>query len=59
MYITNITDTNDTDILDDDNKDCDLDIIIPVLLFSIPFGLHFLCIISIMVYTLVKPLINK
>ena len=31
MYITNITDTNDTNILDDNNnKDCDLDIIIPI-----------------------------
>ena len=59
MYITNFTDTNDTNILDDDKKDCDLDIIIPVILFSIPFGLQFLCIISIMVYTLVKPLIKK
>ena len=59
MYITNTTDTNDTDILDDNKNDCDLDIIIPVLLFSIPFGLQFLCIISIMVFTLVKPLINK
>ena len=55
MYITNINDTNSSD----DEKDCNLDIIIPVLLFSIPFGLQFLCIISIMVYTSVKPLINK
>ena len=59
MYITNITDGNDTNILDDDKKDCDLDLIIPVLLFSIPFGLQFLCLISFMVDTLVKPLINK
>ena len=54
----NITDdNNDTNILDDNN--CDTDIIIPVLLFSIPCGISFLCLISIMVYTLVKPLINK
>ena len=59
MYITNITDTNDTNILDGDKKDVDLDIIRPVLLFSIPFGLQFLCIKSKIVYTLVKPLINK
>ena len=58
MYITNITnDSNDTDILD--NNDCDIDIIIPVLLFSIPCAISFLCLISLMVYTLVKPLINK
>ena len=58
MYIMNITDdNNDTNILDDNN--CDIDIIIPILLFSIPCGISFLCLISIMVYTLVKPLINK
>ena len=58
MYIMNITDdNNDTNILDDNN--CDIDIIIHVLLISIPCGISFLCLISIMVYTLVKPLINK
>ena len=54
----NITDdNNDTNILDDNN--CDIDIIIHVLLISIPCGISFLCLISIMVYTLVKPLINN
>ena len=58
MNVTNITDdSNDTKILYD-NK-CDIDIIIPVLLFTIPCGLSFICLISLMVYTLVKPLINK
>ena len=58
MNVTNITDdSNDTNILYD-NK-CDIDIIIPVLLFTIPCGLSFICLISLMVYTLVKPLINK
>ena len=37
----------------------DIDIIIPALLFTIPCGLSFLCLISLMVYTLIKPLINK
>ena len=58
MNVTNITDdSNDTNIFYD-NK-CDFDIIIPVLLFTIPCGLSFICLISLMVYTLVKPLINK
>ena len=58
MNVTNITDdSNDTNILYD-NK-CDIDIIIPVLLFTIPCGLSFISLISLMVYTLVKPLINK
>ena len=62
MNITNITDDYDNIIEYDNTTDinsCNIDIIIPVLLFSIPCGLSFLCLISIMVYTLVKPLINK
>ena len=58
MNVTNITDnSNNADILDENN--CNIDIIIPALLFTIPCGLSFLCLISFMVYTLVKPLINK
>ena len=59
MYVTNITDgSNNTDILDENNN-CNIDIIIPALFFTIPCGLSFLCLISLMVYTLVKPLINN
>ena len=47
--VDNITDTND----------CNIDIIIPALLFTIPCGLSFICLISLMVYTLIKPLFNK
>ena len=59
MYVTNFTDDyNDTLSL---NNNCtnneNNDIIIPALLFTIPCGLSFLCLISLMVYTLVKPLI--
>ena len=36
-----------------------IDIIIPTLLLTIPCGLSFLCLMSLMVYTLTKPLINK
>ena len=60
MDIINITDDNDIMTLcnctDNENN---IDIIIPALLFTIPCGLSFLCLISLMVYTLVKPLINK
>ena len=62
MNITNITDDYDN-ITEYDNttdiNDCNIDIIIPVLLFTIPCGLSFLCLISLMVYTLIKPLFNK
>ena len=60
MNITFITDDYDNVTENDNNtNDCNIDIIIPALLFSIPCGLSFLCLISLMLYTLVKPLINK
>ena len=62
MNITNITDDYDN-ITEYDNttdtNNCNIDIIIPALLFTIPCGISFLCLISLMVYTLVKPLINR
>ena len=62
MNITNITDDYDN-ITEYDNttdtNDCNIDIIIPALLFSIPCGLSFICLMSLMVYTLIKPLFNK
>ena len=36
-----------------------IDIIIPTLLLTIPCGLSFLCLMSLMVYTLIKPLFNN
>ena len=56
MNITNISDDYDN-ITEYDN--CNIDIIIPALLFTIPCGLSFLCLISLMVYTLIKPLMRK
>ena len=57
---------NVTDITDDYDKNCkctdneyDIDIIIPTLLLTIPCGLSFLYLMSLMVYTLFKPLFNK
>ena len=62
MNITNITDDYDN-ITEYDNttdtNNCDIDIIIPAVLFTIPCGLSFLCLISLMVYTLTKPLMRK
>ena len=62
MNITNITDDYDN-ITEYDNttdtNDCKIDINIPALLFTIPCGLSFLCLISLMVYTLFKLLFNK
>ena len=68
MYITNITDYDSmTDDYNDSltiNNNCtdnekNIDIIIPALLPSKPCCLSFLCLISLMVYTLIKPLINN
>ena len=53
MNITNITDDyNDTLSINN------IEIAIP-LLTLIPCGMSIICLISLMVYTLVKPLINK
>ena len=54
----NITSTNTTTCNCTDSEN-DFDIIIPALLFKIPCGLSFLCLMSLMVYTLIKPLFNK
>ena len=61
MNITNITDdynntfiSNCTDI--DENDD---DIIIRAMMLAIPSGILFLFLMSIMTYTLIKPLFNK
>ena len=62
MNIANITDDYDN-IIEYYNttniNDCNIDFIIPVLLFIIPCGLSFICLISLSVYTLIKPLFNK
>ena len=62
MYITNVTDFEN--MTDDYNNNCtnsdnNFDIIIPTLLLTIPCGLSFLCLMSLMVYTLIKPLFNN
>ena len=44
-------------ITKDTDYDNDIDIIISALSLSIPSGLIFLCLISFMVYTLIKPLL--
>ena len=60
MYITNVTDDYDNMTLCNcTNNGNDIDIIIPALLFTIACGLSFLCLISLMVYSLIKPLFDK
>ena len=71
MYIANVTDDYDnissSNYTDYDNmtltnctiNENNIDIIIPALIFTIPCGLSFLCLISFMVYTLVKQLFIK
>ena len=60
MYVTKITDDyDDMTLTNCTNFENNVDIFIPALLFTFPCGLSFLCLISLMVYTLIKPLINK
>ena len=61
MYVTNITDDNENmtscNCTDNENNN-NIEIIIP-LITIVPYGMSLICLISLMVYTLVKPLINK
>ena len=41
------------------NKENNIDIFTPTLLLAIPCGLSFLCLMSLMVYTLIKPFSKK
>ena len=41
------------------NREINIDIIIPTLLLTIPCGLAFSCLMSLMMYTLIKPLFNN
>ena len=68
MYVTNVTDYgNMTDDFNDSlskNNNCtnnenNIDITIPSLLLTIPCGLSFSCLLSLMVYTLIKPFFNN
>ena len=62
MYIANVTDDyNDTisinnNCTNDDNSN--IEIVIP-LIAIIPCGMSLICLLSLMVYTLIKPLFNK
>ena len=64
MDIINVTDydnipsTNMT-LCNCTNNENDIDIFIPALLVTIPRGLSFLCLISPIVYTLIKTLFNE
>ena len=60
MYIANVIDyDNMTDFYTNcTNNESNIDIIIPSLLLTIPCGLSFLCLMSLMVYTLMKLLIK-
>ena len=61
MYITNITDDyNDTLSINSNcaSNDNNIEIIIP-LFTIVPCGMSLMCLISLMVYTLIKPLFNK
>ena len=63
MYITNFTDDYDnmTDAYNNNNctnNDNNMEIIIP-LITIIPCGLSLICLISLMVYTLIKPLFDN
>ena len=61
MYITNFTDDyNDTLSINKNCTDHDKNILIIIPFFAIiPCGMSLICLISLMAYTLIKPLIGK
>ena len=59
MYITGVTDyDNIRDTNNCTNRENNIEIIIP-LFTIIPCTMSLVCLISLMLYTLVKPLFNK
>ena len=50
---------NDTLLSDCTSIENNIDLNIPTLLLKIPCGLSFLCLMSLMIYTLIKPLFNN
>ena len=60
MYIATVTDEYDnmtpSNCTDDEYI---IDLIKPTLIFTFPCGLSFLCFMSLIVYTLMKPLLKK
>ena len=67
MYITNVTDYDNITESDymtlcnctnNDNKDTNIEIVIPLITIR-PCAMSLICLISLMVYTLIKLLFNK
>ena len=61
MYIVNVTDYDNMTLCNctnNDINDTNIEIVIP-LIKVIPCGMSLICLISLMVYTLMKRLINK
>ena len=61
MYITKVTDYDNLTLCNctnNDNNDNNMEIILP-LFTIIPCGLSLICLVSLMVYTLIKPLFNN
>ena len=67
MYIANVIDYDNItgsdnmtlcNCTNNDNNDTNIEIVIP-LITIIPCGISLICLISLLVYTLIKPLFNK
>ena len=61
MYITNVTDYDNWTLCscrNSDNSEKNFEIVIPLITIT-PCGLSLICLISLMVYTLVKRLFNN
>ena len=64
MYVLNFTDLNTSTDYHNVTDNCtinenNIDNITPTLLYTIPCGLSFLCLMSLMVYTFIKIFFNN
>ena len=61
MNITNVTEYDNMTLCNcttNDNNNTNIEIVIP-LITIIPCAVSLICLVSLMVYTLIKPLFNK
>ena len=58
MYVTNITEDYDNFTNNCTNNEKNIDEIIPAIFITIPCGLSFLCLMSLMAYTLNEPFLK-
>ena len=61
MNITNVTDSDNISLCNctnNDKNDTNIEIVLPIITI-IPCAMSLICLVSLMLYTIIKPLFNK